>query len=267
MKSALCPISQLQTYVGVDGSEAPCSAMFTLIIIAFCLCHSCSQSCPITGWGTQRSGHLQSEIPTCGARGMRAWPLSRSSPRYLPFPCTVVQDGRVHLLGQVGSRPRNFLRAGSRGRGWGQGSRGGRSALGRRLPVPHVLLVWLSSQGGRGRWGALTPRLEPRRHPRSFRRPPTSAISFFVSVTVRCAPLLVSPIGLAFSDLLFVSVLQAVLASPGPCPARSPATKEGAGLESGGVAWRGGAGLGGAAGWGARRRRPASGPTLLEPER
>ena len=67
------------------------------------------------------TSHLQSEIPTCGARGMRAWPLSRSSPRYLPFPCTVVQDGRVHLLGQVGSRPRNFLRTGSRGRGWGQG--------------------------------------------------------------------------------------------------------------------------------------------------
>lgn len=200
---------------------------------------------------------------------MRAWPLSRSSPCYLPFPCTVVQDGRVHLLGQVGSRPRNFLRAGSRGRGWGQGSRGGRSALGRRLPVPHVLLVWLSSRGGRGRWGALTPRLEPRRHPRPFRRPPTSAIPFFVSVTVRCARLLVSPIGLAFSDLLFVSVLQAVPASPGPCPARSPATEEGARLESGGrgLAGLGWAGRGGAAGWGARRRRPASGPTLLEPER
>lgn len=189
------------------------------------------------------TSHLRSEIPTCGVRGMRAWPLSRSSPCYLPFPCTVVQDGRVHLLGQVGSRPRNFLRAGSRGRGWGQGSRGGRSALGRSLPVPHVLLVWLSSRGGRGRWGALTPRLEPRRHPRPFRRPPTSAIPFFVSVTVRCARLLVSPIGLAFSDLLFVSVLQAVPASPGPCPARSPATEEGARLESGG---RGLAGLGGA---------------------
>lgn len=224
------------------------------------------------------TSHLRSEIPTCGARGMRARPLSRSFPCHLPFPCTVVQDGRVHLLGQVGSRPRNFLRAGNRGRGWGRGAGAGRVLLGVAYRSPTSFPVWLSSQGGRGRWGGrrLTPRLEPRRHPRPFRRPPTSAISFLVSVTVRCAPLRVSPLGLAFSDLLFVSVLQAILASPGPLPrplashrGGGVARVRGRGLAGRGVGWRGGAELGGAAGWGARRRRrrPASGPTLLEPER
>lgn len=161
------------------------------------------------------TSHLRSEIPTCGARGMSAWPLSRSSPCHLPFPCTVVQDGRVHLLGQVGSRPRNFLRTGSRGRGWGQGSRGGRSAPGRRLPAPHVLLGVALFPRGSGKVGGVDTQAGTPQAPPSFQTPPHQRHLFlrFGHCPVRPAPRLPSRPGFLRPPLCFCL-------AGGPCTPR-----------------------------------------------
>lgn len=103
--------------------------------------------------------------------------------------------------------------------------------------------VWLSSQEGRGRWGALTPRLEPRRHPRPFRRPPPPAPSLSPFRSLSGAPRSASPFSASLSPTssLFLSCRRS-LHTPAPAPPARQPPRRGRGSRLG--AWPGGAGLG-----------------------